>query len=102
MKNISSSIQNNDFVLRFEGNIIAAQVPQMAEEIKEILLEDEEYGTVVADLSQVEYIDSNGITLIIAMYRSVESEGKSFRVIGAREEISNLFKIIQLDRIFNI
>ncbi len=101
MKNISS-MQNTDFTVRFEGNIIAAQVPRMAEELKDILLEAEKYEAVVADLSQVEYIDSTGITLIIGLYRTVQSKGKTFQVTGAREEIKNLLTIIQLDKVFDI
>lgn len=88
--------------LYFNENITAPIVKDLKEEIKEILEQSNEYSQVVANLSEVEYIDSTGITLIIGIYKSVEESGKKLTVTGAREEIKNLFSIIRLDEIFTV
>ncbi len=77
MKNISSSLIDNAVVFECKGNLSAAQVPQMAEALKEILREETACETITADLSQVEYIDTTGIPLISGLYRTLQPKGKN-------------------------
>lgn len=87
-------------IIKFEENITAKTVKDLKEELQIKLGQDEDYQEAIADLSKVEYIDSTGITLIIGIYKSLESSNKLFSVIGTSEEIKNLFEVIRLDKIF--
>lgn len=95
-------MENDTLTIVFEGNLTAALVPDLAQEVKQIIENEPNCNHVVANLSDVEYIDSTGITLIIGMYRSIDAENKTFIVNGARAEIKDLFSIIRLDSIFEI
>lgn len=94
--------ENNQLEITFDEKITASVVPALTEKIKELLEEQSDFNQVIADFSKVEYIDSTGITLVIGIYRTVANMEKQFRVIGAKDEIKNLFSIIQLDKIFDI
>jgi len=94
--------ETDTLVIQFEENITAQIVKELKDEVKEKLNQETGYGDVVADLSEVKYIDSTGITLIIGIYKSLTTSDKKFSVVGARDEIKNLFSVIRLDRIFNI
>lgn len=97
-----TKLENNQLEITFDEKIIASEVPTLTERIKSILDDKTDYSQVVANFSKVEYIDSTGITLVIGIYRTVANMEKQFSVIGAKDEIKNLFSIIQLDKIFNI
>ncbi|SDY22811.1 STAS domain-containing protein [Tindallia californiensis] len=94
--------ETEKIIIKFEENITAKTVKDLKEEIQIKLGQEAEYKEAVADLSEVEYIDSTGITLIIGIYKSLESSNKLFSVIGTSEEIKNLFEIIRLDKIFSV
>lgn len=93
---------NDQLEITFDEKIIAAVVEELRGNITSILDENNDYAHVIANFSNVEYIDSTGITLVIGMYRSVANREKQFSIIGAKEEIKNLFSIIQLDKVFKI
>ena len=93
---------NDQLEITFGENITAAVVEELTDKIKSILEENDDYSHVIANFSNVEYIDSTGITLVIGMYRSVADMKKQFSIIGTKYEIKNLFNIIQLDKIFKI
>ncbi len=93
---------NGQLEIVFDKNITAAVVEDMTGNIKSMLEENRDYSHVIANFSKVEYIDSTGITLVIGIYRTVKDKEKEFSIIGAKDEIKNLFSIIQLDKIFDI
>jgi anti-sigma B factor antagonist len=93
---------NDQLEIIFDEKIIAAVVEELTGKIKLTLEENNDYSGVIANFSNVEFIDSTGITLVIGMYRSVAAREKQFSIIGAKDEIKNLFSIIQLDKIFKI
>ncbi|MEN1759368.1 STAS domain-containing protein [Anoxynatronum sibiricum] len=99
---MKNAIEKETLTISFDSNLTAALVPDLTREVKAILEMEPGCKRVVADLTGVEYIDSTGITLIIGMYRSIDAVNKRFLVSGAREEIKDLFSIIQLDNIFDI
>lgn len=96
------SKESTKIVIEFEENLTAQSIKELKEVVKNSLDEEVNYDQVVTDLSQVEYIDSTGITFIIGIYKSLEPYEKKLTVIGARQEIKDLFNIIRLDKIFSI
>jgi len=57
---------------------------------------------MVIDLSLVDLVDSSGIGLLIATRNTLSKVGKGLRVVGASSEIQHLFKVMHLDRHFEI
>jgi anti-sigma B factor antagonist len=54
------------------------------------------------DLSSVDSVDSAGIGLLIAARNSLAKVGGTMRIIGASAEIQHLFKVMRLDRHFQV
>lgn len=59
-------------------------------------------GAVILDLSNVENIDSIGITFIVGLYKTSSGQERDFKVIGANDHITNLFHLMSLDEVFPI
>ncbi|WP_297281278.1 STAS domain-containing protein [uncultured Anaerococcus sp.] len=66
---------------------------------------DEEIDTnkdLVIDLSDLEYLDSTGLGMFMIIYKMQESNGKSVKVVNAKENIKKLFKITDLTELFDM
>lgn len=57
---------------------------------------------VIIDLKDLEYIDSTGIGAIMTVYNDVKKKNRSLTVKNANRNIAKLFKITELDKIFNM
>lgn len=66
---------------------------------------DEEIDTnkdLIIDLSDLEYLDSTGLGMFMIIYKMQESNGKSVKVVNAKENIKKLFKITDLTELFDM
>lgn len=74
------------------------------EKFKEDILEKYENMDcdIVINLKDLEYIDSTGIGAIMTVYNEVKKKNKVLTVKNANRNIAKLFKITELDKIFNM
>lgn len=77
-------------------NLVAANISAAKEEVRKLVAGST--GEFVVDLSSVNMVDSKGLGLLIATYNSLEPEGRSMRVIGANNDLVDLFKMMRFDR----
>ena len=77
-------------------DLVAANVKSVKEDLRNLVAGSE--GEFVVDLSSVAMIDSKGLGLLIATVNSLEPSGRMLRVIGAKEDLVELFKMMRLDR----
>ncbi|MEN8908135.1 MAG: STAS domain-containing protein [Clostridiales bacterium] len=83
-------------------DLIAPNVKELVGEIKENLDETMEYNIFIFDLSQVETVDSMGITFLIGSYKDITSQGKKVKLKKTSDSMLELFKIMKLDEVFEI
>jgi anti-sigma B factor antagonist len=57
---------------------------------------------VVVDLTQVTFIDSTGVGLLVSALRRTERHGGSLSLVVDREPIMKVFRITALTRLFTI
>jgi anti-anti-sigma factor len=77
-----------------------AVVTELRPQLQQLIAE--EVSDMVIDLSLVDLIDSSGIGLLIATRNSLSRMGGGLRVVGASSEMEHLFKVMHLDRHFEI
>ena len=79
-------------------------VASMAEEFRAELLKSVEEGVkeLTADLDGVGVVDSVGLGVLIATHNSLQKNDGVFTVINASEDIYKLFKVMRLDRHFEV
>src|SRR2546423_4653329 len=66
------------------------------------IIDDEKPKRLIVDLSQVPYIDSSGIAVLIGAMQSLEHEGGVFLIAGAREAVKMIFESAKLDQYFRL
>lgn len=65
-----------------------------------LILAQSDVEKLIIDLTEVEYIDSGGLSaLLLARRQMVDNEG-DVRLVGVRPEVQSLLSLTQLDRVF--
>jgi len=74
--------------------------PELRASLRTII--DQEKPKRLVDLSQVPYIDSSGIAVLIGAMQSLEHEGGVFLLAGAQEGVRMIFESAKLDKYFRL
>ena len=99
------TIDNEAIYIKMQKDLIAPNISEFKSKIMEFLEEDEEsedIDEVVINLSEINNIDSMGVTFVVGLYKSVVKDGKNFRIEGCSDDIKQLFKLMKLDEFFDI
>ena len=60
---------------------------------------NEKKQNITIDLSELTYIDSTGLGVIIGVYGTIKKDGLSIKVMNPRENVKKLLNISGLDKI---
>lgn len=86
-------------MLQIEGEIDVFTAPQFREKLLPLCTIEQ---TVTVDLSQVSYIDSTGLGVLIGAYKALRSAGGKLVITGLNERLQRLFRITGLDELMEI
>ena len=50
----------------------------------------------------LDLIDSSGVAALVKLYKGVRSVGGTFTVAGARDQPLAIFKLLRMDKVFNL
>jgi anti-sigma B factor antagonist len=67
-----------------------------------LILAQPDVEKLIIDLSDVEYIDSAGLSALLLARRQMSAHESDVRLVGARPEVRSLLSLTQLDRVFGI
>ena len=85
-----------------EGNLIFDN----AEELKRLLLERVEKiipgNPVILDLSGVQEVDSSGLQLLVAFFKSLQNRGSKFSVNSINKEMLEILNLSGLAKYFRL
>ena len=82
------------------GDVVAGHVDDLKIEILELV--HYEYTSIIVDMKNVQMIDSMGIGMLVAVKNSLVRYGGELTLINTLHEISEIFKIMQLNKHFVI
>lgn len=91
---------NDDIRLTIRGSLDINSAPALAEEIDKIVATRP--ATVVADLSSLDLIDSSGVAALVKLYKGVRGGGGAVTISGARDQPLAIFKLLRMDKVFNL
>jgi anti-sigma B factor antagonist len=91
---------NDCIVVRLHGEFDAAASDAIRSELESLV--NTTTGNIIFDLSDVSFIDSTGMGLIIYAFKRRQSAGGEFRVSGAQGQPLELFKLLRVDRVIKL
>ena len=87
-------------VVAVEGDLDLHSAPELRERLSAIIEGDTRQ--VVLDLSDVTFLDSMGLGVILGAKKRLATTGRELELVIANPEIRRLFEITMLDRVFTL
>jgi anti-anti-sigma factor len=87
------------FVLVITGEVKVSSITELRKELQSLMNEPK---PVAIDLSNVTYIDSSGISLLVNLQKKLVSQEKKFCLFGAKHEVMKVFNELNFDKIITI
>ena len=85
----------NELVLKLGGQLDALSASELLPTIDKIIAEKRK-------MIVVELIDSSGVAAIVALYKRSRAVGSKLKVVGARDQPLAIFKLLRMDKVFNM
>src|SRR5207302_9494478 len=96
----TSPRQSRSNVLPLKGEIDLHVSPSVTASLNEMIIKPP--GRMVADLSDVSYIDSACVAALFEAMQKVEGYGGKFMMPGLQETVRSIFEVSRLDQVFQI
>jgi len=84
-------------IVHLEGTCDIASAPQLRERLT--TLRPPDVRNVILELSDLEFIDSTGLGLILGALRRMREAGGTLRVVGAQGAVLRVLEITDLDKV---
>jgi anti-sigma B factor antagonist len=94
------SLPDASNVLPLEGEIDLHVSPRISAALGAMI--EQKPPRLVVDLSNVTYIDSSGLAVLIEGMQNTEAYGGKFILAGIQENVKPIFEIARLDQVFMI
>jgi anti-sigma B factor antagonist len=91
---------NSETKLTIRGVLDINSAPLLAEAIDRVVATKP--PKVMVDLSALDLIDSSGVAALVKLYRGVRGHRGSIVISGARDQPLAIFKLLRMDRVFNL
>jgi anti-sigma B factor antagonist len=87
-------------VLEVGGEIDLSTAPPLRGTVERLLQDGAR--AIVADLQDVSFMDSSGLSVLVASMRQTNEAGGRFAVVCTNESILKVFSVTGLDRLFTL
>lgn len=77
-------------IAELSGNIDAKTTPEIQEKVLSIVKPD---SKIILDLSQVEYMSSAGLRMLLLLYRTAKAQKGNLILVGLQEEIKDTMSV---------
>jgi anti-sigma B factor antagonist len=91
---------NTETKLTIRGSLDINTAPALAEEVDKIVAGKP--GKVLVDLTSLDLIDSSGVAALVKLYKGVRGSGGAINISGARDQPLAIFKLLRMDKVFNL
>ncbi len=89
------------FVLKLAGRLgVGSSGQELQWKVEELLGKNEK--KVVMDFTDLKYIDSAGLGIVVFCAGKLTESGGQLRVVGSNPTIRNLFKITRVDKVLHL
>ena len=97
MLGIKEQFRDNWVILQISGEIDMATGPELRQRIVQYVQEGHVH--IVIDLTEVDFIDSTGLGVLIGGLKRTRSHGGDLQCIGLSESLKEMFKLTGLDAV---
>ena len=97
---VTSRANGDRTVVEVTGEIDVYTAPALREELSSLI--DAESTDIVVDLTQVSFMDSTGLGVLVGALKKVRTLGGDLQLVISQEKILKVFRITALTQVFSI
>lgn len=87
-------------IISLEGEIDLHESPNVREALRPLI--EQKVPRIYVDMTQVGYIDSSGLAVLIDAMQRIANYGGKFGLIGIRPAVRTVLEIARLDQVFRV
>jgi anti-sigma B factor antagonist len=87
-------------VVRITGEVDIQTAPLLEERLQRVL--DEGFSSLVVDLGEVSFLDSTGLSALIACLKRCEAGGGTVHLVSAQPNVRRVFEVTGLTAVFHM
>jgi anti-sigma B factor antagonist len=97
---VTSSVLEGRRVVRVSGEIDVDTGPQLRDHLLGLVAGGEH--NIVVDLSDVSFLDSSGLGVLVMAHKRIRTAGGTLRLAGCQPEVVSIFHLTALDRVIEM
>ena len=94
----AQGVESNVIVIRMAGRLNAASSPETKARLKGLAGEGPKH--LLLDLSELSFIDSSGLSALVAGYKAAVEAGGNLKLACLDPQVREVFALTHLDRVF--
>ncbi len=94
--------ENDIAFLKFKGEVTFERSNQLKEDAKKQLSKKNKLESLILDLSEVPYVDSSGVGVILSLFKFMRLKGGSLAVAHPNEKINRVFEVTKMTEIIPV
>ena len=87
-------------IVDITGNIVFGETTALRSVTRDLMSKG--FKTIVFNLSDVDHIDSSGVSCVVGTYTSVRNQGGDLKLLSPTKKVRDLLRFTNLDAIFEI
>lgn len=99
--NMTAKKENDNLYVSFSGEIDHYEADKVRNTLDNLIF-DERPSELIFDFSNVRFMDSSGIGLVLGRYRIIKELGGKAKITGASRSIQMIFKMSGVDKIIKV
>lgn len=97
---LSTRSEGDQAIVEVAGEIDVYTAPRLREQLAELV--DSGRYNIIVDMTQVEFLDSTGLGVLVGGLKRVRIHDGSLRLVCTQERILKIFRITGLTKVFPI
>jgi stage II sporulation protein AA (anti-sigma F factor antagonist) len=93
---IKTKVHNNSLYVLLIGELDEANAPYVRTYLDQIIEKERLYNNVIMDLSQLDFMDSTGIGVMIGRYKKLQSRNIPIYIINPSRQAEKIFQMAGL------
>jgi len=95
-----SNLAEKKVLLNISGRLNATSAQVLKTKLKQLV--DAQKTEFILDMSAVSFIDSSGLSSLVSGLKLTRERGGWLKLAGVNEQVASIFKVTQLDKVFEL
>ncbi|HEX2805487.1 MAG TPA: STAS domain-containing protein [Kineosporiaceae bacterium] len=97
---VTSSVHQGRRIVRVTGEVDVNTGPKLRDHLLALVAGGEH--DIVVDLSEVSFLDSSGLGVLVMVHKRIRTAGGALRLAGCQPEVVSIFHVTALDRVMEM